>query len=226
VAIYPQSKKLEIRIHVDKILVRNRKLCILHSPQLSESDAIFLCVSILSNLVLCFISAVQVQLHWILSSKDLPLNRFVVRNNEAQPNHRSSCNCKHCPPSSRSSSPPQGRTVETHSNPIQLVDDPSSLVTNKPDVSYSKNWAGAVLIGTRYTKAIGSFVVQPPPPSDRAQPGSVSMAIPAAPQFYKHVSTGRNPAPQSRTMPSMNDIPTTPTTMSTTLVPQPVTPSL
>jgi hypothetical protein len=54
------------------------------------------------------------------------------------------------------------RAAARQSSPIKRVDGPSSLETNKTDVSYSSNWAGAVLVGTGYTSVTGSFVVPTP----------------------------------------------------------------
>jgi hypothetical protein len=54
----------------------------------------------------------------------------------------------------------KGRTVGAHGNPIKLVDGPANI--NKSDISYFTNWAGAVLVGTSYTKVTGSFVVPSP----------------------------------------------------------------
>nr|UOW65849.1 acid protease 1 [Monilinia polystroma]UOW65850.1 acid protease 1 [Monilinia polystroma]UOW65851.1 acid protease 1 [Monilinia polystroma]UOW65852.1 acid protease 1 [Monilinia polystroma]UOW65853.1 acid protease 1 [Monilinia polystroma] len=49
-----------------------------------------------------------------------------------------------------------------HGNPIQYVQGPSSEQTNKTDVSYSSNWAGAVLVGTGYTSVTGTFTAPTP----------------------------------------------------------------
>jgi hypothetical protein len=49
-----------------------------------------------------------------------------------------------------------------HGNPMIHVDGPSAEVTNKTNVEYSSNWAGAVLIGTGFTSVTGSFVVPSP----------------------------------------------------------------
>ncbi|KAI9650960.1 hypothetical protein NHQ30_000995 [Ciborinia camelliae] len=47
-----------------------------------------------------------------------------------------------------------------HGNPIKYVDGPSD--SNKTDVSYSSNWAGAVLVGTGYTSVTGTFTAPSP----------------------------------------------------------------
>lgn len=49
-----------------------------------------------------------------------------------------------------------------HGNPVRYVEGPSSEVTNKTNVQYSDNWAGAVLVGTGFTSVTGSFVVPSP----------------------------------------------------------------
>ncbi|ESZ92048.1 acid protease 1 [Sclerotinia borealis F-4128] len=49
-----------------------------------------------------------------------------------------------------------------HGSPVKYVEGPSSQVTNKTNVSYSSNWAGAVLVGTGYTSVTGSFVAPSP----------------------------------------------------------------
>ncbi|TGO43185.1 hypothetical protein BHYA_0003g01410 [Botrytis hyacinthi] len=54
------------------------------------------------------------------------------------------------------------RAAGTHGNPVKYVQGPSSEVTNKTDVSYSSNWAGAVLVGTGYTSVTGTFVAPSP----------------------------------------------------------------
>jgi len=45
---------------------------------------------------------------------------------------------------------------------MHRVDGPSELTTNKTNVDYSSNWAGAVLIGTGYTSVTGTFTVPTP----------------------------------------------------------------
>ncbi|KIN05153.1 hypothetical protein OIDMADRAFT_157799 [Oidiodendron maius Zn] len=45
-------------------------------------------------------------------------------------------------------------------NPIRRVD--SVAVTNKTNVEYSSNWAGAILIGSGYTSVTGTFTVPTP----------------------------------------------------------------
>lgn len=45
-------------------------------------------------------------------------------------------------------------------NPIHRID--SGAVTNKTNVEYSSNWAGAILIGTGYTSVTGTFTVPTP----------------------------------------------------------------
>ncbi|KAJ8061609.1 hypothetical protein OCU04_009415 [Sclerotinia nivalis] len=54
------------------------------------------------------------------------------------------------------------RAARTHGNPVKYVEGPSSEVTNKTDVSYSSNWAGAVLVGTGYTSVTGTFTAPSP----------------------------------------------------------------
>lgn len=56
----------------------------------------------------------------------------------------------------------KGRTVGSHGNPMSPIQAPAGIVTNKTDVSYSTNWAGAVLVGTKYTKVTGSFKAPTP----------------------------------------------------------------
>ena len=46
------------------------------------------------------------------------------------------------------------------SNPINRINKPE--LTNVTEVSYSSNWAGAVLIGTGYTSVTGTFTVPSP----------------------------------------------------------------
>ncbi|APA13528.1 hypothetical protein SS1G_07836 [Sclerotinia sclerotiorum 1980 UF-70] len=50
------------------------------------------------------------------------------------------------------------RAARTHGNPVKYVEGP----TNKTDVSYSSNWAGAVLVGTGYTSVTGTFTAPSP----------------------------------------------------------------
>ncbi|KAG0645520.1 Aspergillopepsin II heavy chain [Hyphodiscus hymeniophilus] len=45
---------------------------------------------------------------------------------------------------------------------IRKVDAPADYETNKTNVDYSQNWAGAVLIGTGYTSVTGTFTVPQP----------------------------------------------------------------
>lgn len=45
-------------------------------------------------------------------------------------------------------------------NPIRRID--SVAETNKTNVQYSSNWAGAILIGTGYTSVTGTFTVPTP----------------------------------------------------------------
>ncbi|TEY70401.1 hypothetical protein BOTCAL_0104g00100 [Botryotinia calthae] len=54
------------------------------------------------------------------------------------------------------------RAARTHGNPVKYVEGPSSEVTNKTNVAYSSNWAGAVLIGTGYTSVTGTFTAPSP----------------------------------------------------------------
>ncbi|QSZ32701.1 hypothetical protein DSL72_002280 [Monilinia vaccinii-corymbosi] len=49
-----------------------------------------------------------------------------------------------------------------HGNPVRYVQGPSPEQTNKTDVSYSSNWAGAVLVGTSYTSVTGTFTAPSP----------------------------------------------------------------
>jgi hypothetical protein len=49
-----------------------------------------------------------------------------------------------------------------HGNPINRVSAPSDLLSNETNVSYSSNWAGAVLVGTGYKSVTGTFTVPTP----------------------------------------------------------------
>jgi hypothetical protein len=49
-----------------------------------------------------------------------------------------------------------------HGNPLVRSDGPATLETNKTNVEYSSNWAGAVLIGTGFTSVTGTFTVPTP----------------------------------------------------------------
>lgn len=49
-----------------------------------------------------------------------------------------------------------------HGNPVQYVQGPSASETNKTDVSYSSNWAGAVLVDTGFTAVTGTFTAPSP----------------------------------------------------------------
>ncbi|TVY54063.1 Aspergillopepsin-2 [Lachnellula suecica] len=57
--------------------------------------------------------------------------------------------------------PRKGRQTHTghHSQPMIKSQGPAGIVTNNSEVSYSTNWAGAVLTGTKYTVVTGSFTV-------------------------------------------------------------------
>jgi len=58
------------------------------------------------------------------------------------------------------------RTLQRQSKTLQRVGTLEALetaeLTNKTDVSYSSNWAGAVLVGTGYTSVTGTFTVPTP----------------------------------------------------------------
>lgn len=48
-------------------------------------------------------------------------------------------------------------------NPLRRVDSIAETgITNKTNVEYSSNWAGAILIGTGYTSVTGTFTVPTP----------------------------------------------------------------
>jgi len=54
----------------------------------------------------------------------------------------------------------KARAANRKSNPINRIDGSES--TNKTDVSYSSNWAGAVLVSTGFTSVTGTFIVPSP----------------------------------------------------------------
>ncbi|KAG4438459.1 hypothetical protein IFR05_006069 [Cadophora sp. M221] len=54
----------------------------------------------------------------------------------------------------------RSRAQARKSNPINRINKPE--LTNITEVSYSSNWAGAVLIGTGYTSVTGTFTVPSP----------------------------------------------------------------
>jgi len=58
------------------------------------------------------------------------------------------------------------RAAGRQTKPLQRVSEESALaaaeLTNKTNVEYSGNWAGAVLIGTGYTSVTGTFTVPTP----------------------------------------------------------------
>jgi len=54
------------------------------------------------------------------------------------------------------------RAAGRHGNPIIRVDGPADSATNKSNVEYSENWAGAVLVGTGYTSVTGTFTAPTP----------------------------------------------------------------
>ncbi|KAH6705425.1 peptidase A4 family-domain-containing protein [Leptodontidium sp. 2 PMI_412] len=54
----------------------------------------------------------------------------------------------------------RSRAQARKSNPINRINKPE--LTNITEVSYSSNWAGAVLVGTGYTSVTGTFTVPSP----------------------------------------------------------------
>ncbi|KAM3084328.1 hypothetical protein ACMFMF_001685 [Clarireedia jacksonii] len=56
----------------------------------------------------------------------------------------------------------QKRAKNNHGNPLIRVDGPSVLETNKTNVEYSSNWAGAVLVSTGFTSVTGTFTAPSP----------------------------------------------------------------
>jgi hypothetical protein len=54
------------------------------------------------------------------------------------------------------------RAAARRSGLINKVDAPAGYETNKTNVDYSDNWAGAVLVGTGYTSVTGTFTVPKP----------------------------------------------------------------
>jgi len=58
------------------------------------------------------------------------------------------------------------RAAQRQTKPLERVGTEEALeateLTNKTDVSYSSNWAGAVLVGTGYTSVTGTFTVPTP----------------------------------------------------------------
>lgn len=58
-------------------------------------------------------------------------------------------------------------------NPLRRLPGSNDALTNNTQVSYSTNWAGAVLVGTGYTEVSGTFTV--PTPSSE---GSGSVRFP------------------------------------------------
>jgi hypothetical protein len=55
----------------------------------------------------------------------------------------------------------RARALDRQSKPINRVATDASI-TNKTNVEYSSNWAGAILIGTGYTSVTGTFTVPTP----------------------------------------------------------------
>lgn len=54
------------------------------------------------------------------------------------------------------------RAAARKSGLINKVEAPAGFETNKTNVEYSSNWAGAILIGTGYTSVTGTFTVPQP----------------------------------------------------------------
>jgi len=58
------------------------------------------------------------------------------------------------------------RAAQRQTKPLERVGTVEALeaaeLTNKTEVSYSSNWAGAVLVGTGYTSVTGTFTVPTP----------------------------------------------------------------